>query len=236
MRIGICDDELIWQEKARQTLEEYIIKMKIEYSITVFSAREEILSYEGYPLDLIFMDIDLAEESGIEVAGRLNKKWPGCQIIYLTNYISYATEVYETKHTYFVLKKEMEERMAQVLKRACDKMAQKKEKIVLAVVGGEAVYLDIDDILYLERDRRYTLVHTVWGSYRVKEKLDELLFMLPETDFVRCHNSFVVHLTKMKEMWKDRFLLEDGQEIMISRRYLKKTKEAFAKWSALQIF
>ena len=59
--------------------------------------------------------------------------------------------------------------------------------------------------------------------------------ILPPLDFVRCHNSVVVHLRQVREMKKDRFVLDNDTEIMISRRYLKKTKEAFARWSLLQV-
>ena len=55
---------------------------------------------EGDPLEAIFMDVDLGEENGIVLAGKINKRWKNCQIIYLTNYLSYATETYHTEHTF----------------------------------------------------------------------------------------------------------------------------------------
>ena len=71
-------------------------------------------SYDGYPLDMLFMDIVLENEegkNGIDIVTAVNKKWKDCQIVYLTNYLFYATEVYHTEHVFFALKEQFEERI-----------------------------------------------------------------------------------------------------------------------------
>lgn len=54
------------------------------------------------------MDIELELDNGIQVAGMLNEKWPDCAIIYVTNYLFYAIDIYQTEHIYFVLKEQFE--------------------------------------------------------------------------------------------------------------------------------
>ena len=235
MQIGICDDNNVWLSRVSHILEHFLSDIGIEYTISTFSEGKKLLSYEGLPLDVVFLDIQMKEENGIMVAKEINRKWKGCQIVFLTNYLSWATEVYETEHTWFVLKDQFEDKLGKIMDKVLKKDEEKANKIILTVIGGEKACLASEDIYYMERDRRYTVVYTAWGSFRVREKLDELMEILPPLDFVRCHNSFVVHLRQVREMKKDRFVLDHDTEIMISRRYLKKTKEAFARRSLLQV-
>ena len=99
MRVGICDDDAIWCRKAEQIIYKYADQTETELEVICFMIPEELNSYEGYPLDMLFMDIVLEnneEKNGIDLVAMVNKKWKDCQIIYLTNYLFYATEVYHT--------------------------------------------------------------------------------------------------------------------------------------------
>ena len=67
------------------------------------------------------------------------------------------------------------------------------------------------------------------------DKLSALIERLPEPDFVRCHNSYIVYLPAVREMLADVFLMDDGREVMISRSYRKIAKAAFMKWAVTQM-
>ena len=101
MRVGICDDDSKWYRRAKEIIEEYGKKTDTRIDVLYFPQGESLEIYEGDPLEAIFMDVDLGEENGIVLAGKINKRWKNCQIIYLTNYLSYATETYHTEHTFF---------------------------------------------------------------------------------------------------------------------------------------
>ena len=58
----------------------------------------------GYTPDIAIVDIQMDEMSGIELAKRINTVLPQCAIIFATSYLSFATDVYETEHAYFILK------------------------------------------------------------------------------------------------------------------------------------
>lgn len=100
MRIGICDDDKLWREKAQKIIEEYAVKSHLPMQIFLFVSGEDVLKYDGAPLDVLFCDIELenaeeesapekedhvTKENGITLAKKVNQKWPHCQIVYLTN-------------------------------------------------------------------------------------------------------------------------------------------------------
>lgn len=68
MIIGICDDDKIWERKASYIIGEYRKKVSLDIDIQYFPDRESLLNYEGEPLEALFLDIELGDENGIELA------------------------------------------------------------------------------------------------------------------------------------------------------------------------
>ena len=240
MQIGICDDDKIWQKNAGNIIEDYGKKTGTEIRVHCFTSSEELTSWPGPSLDVIFMDIVLEEEkekdmTGIDLAAQINQKWKDCQIVYLTNYLYYATEIYHTDHVFFALKEQFEERIGEIFGKVFHELAQSREKLVFSGIKGKEISLAPADIICFERSGRKTNVITVYGTYEIREKLSELMKQLPEIDFVRCHNSYIVYLPAVREMLSDLFILNDNRRIMISRSYRKSTKEAFMRWALTQI-
>lgn len=104
MVIGICDDDKKWRESCKRTLIGFSTMIDMGMEVMCFSTAEELLEYKETPLDAVFLDIELGRANGIFVAKKLNKVRPNCKIIYMTNYLHYATEIYNTEHIWFVIK------------------------------------------------------------------------------------------------------------------------------------
>ncbi len=235
MRVGICDDDGCWCKKAEKIVLDYGEKIGREIEVIPFSNTEELHAYAGFPLDVLFMDIVLEDENGIDETARINQKWKDCQVVYLTNYLYYATEVYHTEHVFFALKEQFEKRVGEIFGKILHEMEQKRERLYFSLIGGRQLLLAPCDIRYFERKGRMTLVVTSWGTYTVWDKLQKIEEQLPELDFIRCHNSYIVYLPAVREMKDGAFVLQDGKEIIISRSYRKAVKEAFMNWALTQI-
>lgn len=105
LKIGICDSDRSWHEKLGKILEreEYIhcVANEIEH----FYGEKELLMFSGDPMDILFMDVKLKDGNGISLAGKINNLWPECQIVYVTDSLTYAVEVYQTDHSYLYVKR-----------------------------------------------------------------------------------------------------------------------------------
>ena len=237
MVIGICDDDKQWRESCKRTLEGFSSMIKITMEIRCFATAEELLEYKDTPLDAVFLDIELGRKNGIFVAKKLNKTKPNCKIIYMTNYLHYATEIYNTEHIWFVVKKHFQDKVGEIISRILREFESKTSRIVLKTLKNEVISIVPSDIYYLEREKRGTRVVTVWDEYHVKERMSDIVPQLSELDFSQCHNSYVVNFRYVKELQKDMYILygeaDKEQIVQISRRYVQKTREDFLKWSAL---
>ncbi|MDY3919009.1 MAG: LytTR family DNA-binding domain-containing protein [Candidatus Limivivens sp.] len=234
MIIGICDDDKIWCRHAEQVIEGYTCQTSLEAEIFCFSEKEALLAYEGRPLDVLFLDIVMKEENGIALAVEINKKWKHCKIVYLTNYLHYATEVYETEHIFYALKEQFDVKIGKIFDKILHEMEQNQKSLTFAA-DGNFIMLAPEEIYYFERHGRITFIETVWGQYRIKEKMGDLEKRLPETDFLRCHNSYIVYLPNIRKADKGSFVMKNGAVILISRSYEKRTKASFTRWMLSQL-
>lgn len=235
MIVGICDDDKNWCIEAGKRIEEYARKVLLDVEVNYFETEEQVLQYKGNPMEVMFLDIELEGKNGIEAARHINEKWKNCQIVYLTNYLFYATEVYSTIHTYFVLKEQFGAKIGEVFYKIRHELEQQEKKLIFGIIGTKEVVLAPNEILYFERVKRTTKIVTVWGEYEMWDKIKEVEKKLPELDFVRCHNSYIVYLPAVREMLKDAFVMNNDTKVMISRSYSKKVKGAFMKWALTQI-
>lgn len=235
--IGICDDDKKWLQTCNKILIEFATFINVDLETRCFSNSEELLAYKEVPLDAIFLDIELGKKLGISVAKELNRTRPNCRIVYMTNYLHYATEIYNTEHIWFVVKKDFRNKVGEIIHRIMYDLENKKSQIVLKTTKNELISIIPSDICYMEKEKRGTRIVTVWKEYYVKERLDDILPQLSELDFSQCHHSYAVNFRHVKELQRDMYILygqsKKEQIVQISRRYVKKTREDFLKWSAL---
>ncbi|MDO4648776.1 MAG: LytTR family DNA-binding domain-containing protein [Eubacteriales bacterium] len=240
MLIAICDDDPLWIQKAQDILNEYREQSEMSYDIAAFQNPEELFE-ESRRIDILFLDIEMGDENGIHAAVKVNERWKNTSIVYLTDYISYAVDVYETIHTYYVLKNQFRERLGMVFEKIRHEKSQMQSSISLNLVDGRVVHFRPEEILYFERDRRITRIMTVDHSsgegkevYETKAKIGEIEELLPSLDFARCHNSYIVYFPAVKEINRTSIILRNGEQIPISRQYQGKMRELFVDWARMQ--
>lgn len=119
--IAICDDEPVHLEYTQSLVQKVLPPTQFETEL--FTGAEQLLQAMepgDYCPNIAVLDIRMDGTDGIELAKKLNRLAPGCKIIFLTGFLDYATEVYETEHVYFVLKSEMEHRLGRALQKAVE--------------------------------------------------------------------------------------------------------------------
>ena len=227
VHIAICDDDY----KQSQKTEKLILKKAERFSpeTELFSDGTELIKAVkngGYTPDLAVLDIHMPGNSGIEVAKMLNLLIPECSIIFLTSFLGYATEVYETRHNYFILKSELEERIDAALTKV---LADRTQELRIRFREGRTVQtVTAPEVLYLERILKKTAIVLCSGKkHFTAAKAEELLNDVPPGRFVRCHQSFWVNVEKITGMKTESFSLVNVEEIPISRSRKKEAKEAF---------
>lgn len=230
MLIAVCDDEALHRERTAALLRRELWERTVD--IDCFDSAQSLLrsvSLGDYAPDIAVLDIQMDGMDGISLAKRLNELAPGCRVIFLTSFLSFATDVYSAEHVYFIVKDELEKRLGDALRRAVASMpAASARPAVLRVPTKQSTeLLPLSRVLYLERTGRKTRIVTLDGERLVSAAPGELLSGDLGAAFIRCHQSYWVSFPKIATMNGDGFVLTDGSLVPISRSYRQRTRSRF---------
>ena len=170
------------------------------------------------------IELDSGDMSGIHLAEKINLSNSGTQIIFISQYLQYASAVYETNHVYFVSKQQMEEYLPRALSAACRKLSELHRQYFCFSYLSRDYRIPRSDILYMERKLRNTEIHTKSQIYYCRDKIQDLIEQL-RPDFCICHKSFAVNINAIHTAGIE---ISDGTRLPVSRNCYQSTKDAFA--------
>ncbi|MEG0576795.1 MAG: LytTR family DNA-binding domain-containing protein, partial [Bacilli bacterium] len=216
------------EEIIRKNLENiisfYFSKRKIQCEIHIYSSGFELLKEnEEVLFSFIFLDIDLGNHSGIDIAKELRKKQiTPVNIVFVTSYSEYQTKVMSI-HTFdYIMKPLKTENINNVLD---DLMfwyntGEKKESIKFRfkTIDG-LITLEKDQILYFEYiDRRITIISTS-GIYYMYGKMKDVLKIVSKYNFTSPHVAYIINLNEIEKYLKadNLIIMTDKKKIPISQ-------------------
>lgn len=227
MRYMIVDDDADFARSLRERLANCGASENGSDHFTVFASPREASDSAIRGADIIFADINFQDggADGIGFAKRANSVNPDCCVIFVTSFVEYCSDVYETEHAYFLRKPLTDGDLERALKKAAGILGAKKRRLYLTV-GGETVCLRPESVLYFESNYRKVTAFTDDGSMVFYSKLAQVAEQT-DTDFVQCHKSFIVNLSRASSMEKERFIMDNGDIVPISRSMAPAARDAF---------
>ena len=233
--LGICDDDKEYLDHAAEFLLSQAGEWRAEATVSAFTTLEELMGAAEDPafrMDMLFLDIEFQEGNSLEAAKEFSSKHPRCHIVFLTNYLSYALDVYEIPHLYYVVKEEFPERIRKIFSAY---FRDERNSRLTVSVGSTVHVIPLKDIFYIERMRLSSRIVTGEENLRATDLFETLTDKIQAPYMVRCHNSFMVNLRNMSSYRSDSFVMKDGTEIPVSRRYRDICLERFLKWQEVWI-
>lgn len=224
--ICICDD----QKVITDYIKFFILKnFENDFSISTFNsyhdAYNKIVMCQIYP-DILITDINLGDGNGIELANIVQHERPTLKVIFLTGFMDYATEIFETNPSYFLTKPIDENKLNNAIKKVLGNLQfEKNNSVTIKSNGSESVIL-FKNIIFIESSGRKLTIHTCEKSISIYEKMDNLQKRLDKS-FVRCHKSFLVNMKYIVERTNQYFVLSDGRQIPISKSNFKDVRSKF---------
>ena len=230
MRLAYCDDEEIQLEYMQRLAEQWAKQAGVSLTYCAYKSAEELLfeNAEGYPFDLLILDIDMRGMDGMALARKIREKDAKIPILFLTNKREYVFEGYEVQALRYLLKPMSEEKLFPLLHEV-HMTAREEVQSLIVSAEGEHCKIAVSDILYLEADGHYVRIHTAKGDYVVKRAFTELAAELAH-GFVSSHRSYLVHLLHVERVQRTECILSDGSSIPVSRNSYKAVNEAFIRY------
>ncbi len=225
MKLVICDDNPADIDYITGLVGEWRRQTGAGVEILSFPSAEALLFAweENRDMDILLLDIEMGEISGMKLARHLRRAGAKMQIVFITGYMDYIAEGYDVEALHYLLKPVTVERLGQVLDRALERIRTREHMLWLTLQDG-VVRLSVYEIRYLEVMRNYTTVHGA-EDYSVKRSLNDLEREL-DGGFYRIHRSFIVNLRFVKRITRTEVILKDGTALPLSRKHYEGLNQA----------
>jgi len=229
----LVDDEPM----ARTILESYIAKIEsIELVKSCKNGTEAFAVIHSENIDLIFLDINMPEISGLTLAKSISNQ---TKVIFITAYREYAIDGFDLKAVDYLLKPISFERFLQAVQKYMDvnsiknaepteKSSEEKNDFIFVRSDRKMVKINFDDILFIESLSDYIKIHTSDKIIVTRETITNVEEKLPNSNFLRTHRSYIISINKI-DSYTNEFIEINKNALPISRSYkenvLKKLTE-----------
>ncbi|MGL4760043.1 MAG: LytR/AlgR family response regulator transcription factor [Sarcina sp.] len=221
LNIVICDDEFLHRSILKEFLITILNDELLEYDLIEYSSGEDLLHHYD-KVDLLFLDIQMNELSGMDVARRIREFDNNVEIIFTTSIAQYVFEAYEVRaYRYLVKPIEYKELRKQV--KLCISDYLDKNNIIAIDSNKSTVKIRIGEILYAEVMRKEVTIYTESKVYIIETSMKKVEKKLFNYGFFRCHHSYLVNLKKINEI-RDKAIFISDKEIPVSRTRYKALK------------
>lgn len=237
LKVIIVDDEL----PSRMELTFILEKIKDLKIVASCSLGQDALDYlQHNQADLIFLDIEMPQITGLEIAQIIRNTIPNPpSIIFSTGFSEFAVTAFELNAFDYILKPYTTERILTSIMRFRNFQKQKNgsrtEQLKLPIwKDDKAIVLNAEeDIILIQTGEQQTEIYTENDIYEISTPLKELELKLQGHGFLRTHKSFIVNINKVREVspwFNDTYVLTLDKcpikDIPVSRHYMQE----FKKW------
>ncbi len=227
MKTAICDDEKEFRKILLNHINSYFEQRGIDFECYEFSSGEALLS-QNQNFDIVFLDIELGDSNGIDIAKQIQQKNKNTIILIVTSYHQYLDAAMDLKVTRYIDKPVTQNRIYAALDKALSEINE--NIITLHMKDRRVIRVKQSDIVYVEAKLKKVTVYTFDKEYVIKESLKELHDILTAAYFAVPHSSYIVNLNYVRDFKRDEFSLDkpyENEKIYVATRKQAEFKRKF---------
>lgn len=200
-----------------------------EHSIKFFQKINNILC------DIVFLDIDMPEMNGFDIAKILNNIRPDITIIFVSSFENFVFESFEYHPFRFVRKSNLKEDIDSAL-NAYQREIERKKDIYFFKTNEAERSVKTSDIMYFESMGHDIFIYTVDGNFKIKRERDRNMTVKFITEkfenkgFIRVHKSFLVNYLYIHTINYSNIILKNNLKISINPRKVNDIKKIYQKF------
>lgn len=232
VRLAVVEDEAQLHDYYGKMLEAWGKARNVRLRITYAESAEEYLfKYDGQNVfDILFLDVCMKDMDGMELAREIRKFDRKVQIVFLTGKTEYVFAGYEISAVRYLVKPVEENELVKALDACLEKLEGSRDDYLAIKYHGENLRLSRSEIVCIKVDGHYLHMQTTDRVYEWKASLKEMMDKLDAERFVMANRSVVVNLQFVDKITREECILENGEEIAVSRGAYGPLNDAFMKY------
>ena len=242
VRIAVCDDNEQVHDDMNVLLKKYSdTHLDESFLFMAFENGEQLLQCKE-PIDLLFLDIELGEKSGIDLVPVMQQKYPNIVIMFISSHTKYF--IYSHRLNVFqYLTKPFDERIFfEEMERFLDRYHRMQDVYTLDLRNA-VVQFPIYEIVYIEASLRHLKIHHCqMGVYEKVGQIGKEEAMLKPYGFIRCHHGYLVNARYIERIKGGTVYLKtipNGtpdllNELPVSKNKQQTAKQQYYEWQLTQ--
>lgn len=238
MKVLIVDDEPLARDELHYLIQDNPAVTEIIEAEGIAEAQEKVASLRPA---MVFLDIKLADGSGIALAEKIKQSPARPQIVFATAYDTYAIEAFKANAVDYLLKPFSADRVQEAIARVAKLVSVEQEVVSDQQVTSPRILIQSDErtiilqkkqLLYVQAQQGLVYFHTVDNHQIIsRQTLAKVYQQLKSPHFLQIHRSFIVNLDAVTELQPSfnhtyELTLIDGSKLPVSRSYVNVTKSA----------
>lgn len=223
LRIAVCDDV----EADREHLIKDLQMIWGATDIISFDDGKELLGQiqKGIFFDLIFLDIIMPQDSGIEIGKKIHQFYPDTEIVYVSSSREFGPEAFETDALHYLVKPYQIEHLQEVSRRF--RRMKEKKAVVHLKSGGQEIPFHM--MGYIESAHNNLVIHLINGNtFTIRSSLMEFMDTLDER-FLRINRGVIVNMEAIDKMGAESCEVM-GMTFMLGRKDRAENRKQYREW------
>ena len=219
MKIAVCDDD----KKVREQMSSMIKRQAPDFDICQYATGENMIS-AGIDHDIYFLDIEMGDISGIELAKKIRSEQGNSGkrsiIIFVTAFREYMEDAFDVNAFHYLVKPIKEKKFAEVFQRAVKEVVtgdERREKYIIVKDGESKRKLLLREIQYIESSDRKVVFHMDNGLTETYARMYDLENELGDL-FFRTHRCYIVNLEKVTAYSANSIQVLNGDSVMLAEK------------------
>lgn len=234
-KIAICDDEPVLAEAVKDKVDKYFSECEMEYDVDVYDTGKDLMnSVKKNNYNMIFLDIELGDMNGIDVATKIRKTDRDVTISIVSSYDKYSCQGYLVNAFRYIVRdiNTLQKDINECLSSALKVYAEKEQKRLFKFKEREML-VNIKKIIYIESRGHELIIHIDEdeneGKYHIRYKLDDIEHDINSRFFFRANKSELVNILYVTHKIGDKLYLKRDGYIKISRYRVNDYAKACSK-------
>ncbi len=230
LHIAICDDEQACVKDMSERVKTFFESKNLEIVLDTFLSPNELLKSDVMKYKIIFLDVDMGTENGIDVAKQIRAMLSDVMIIYVSQFVQYAIDGYSVQAFQYLLKSDLDRTFSACLEEVLLRLPTQIRQFTFETANGMQSIL-LKDILYLESKNHKIEIRLQTGEvFSYTGKLSQAEQDLCDKDFLRIQKSYLVNMWHIHAMKSRVVTLDSGERINCGKEKYQQVLQTYLLW------
>lgn len=229
LRIALCDDDSTFMRKLHQKIVKWYQESGNSENISITEFSDSIYLSRtinsGNGFDLFFVDIEMPQLNGLELAERIRTHLPAALIIFLTSHSEFSLEGYKFGALRYIPKLDLARRLPEALDAAQKEFSKLEGQFLIVRHYSDVMRIPYQEIVYVRHVLRISQIVTLnSGIIKDNRGLKAIHEQLNDERFIYIDRSTFVNLDHIRQIKGNEVILRNMEHLPISRQMLTKVK------------